>query len=279
MRNLPAISRLIPLTSLRHFYRLLRQFGSQAFHLQAAKECNRRTVLLDNCVSRSYKHFALYDNRHEGFHDRDPAGNLTDARNTNTQMANRFVQMLVNGEQGFSIADPSQLDYSFVDYEISPLRTTRAEYENGTSGQDSGCGGVDLLLCNCLDGTPIVGEIKADTDVNPFFGLIQGLMYAVELATEPQRARMKTFYPDKVSWGTAGPWIDIYLFLLNYPQDETSQCFLNLTRKISDRLLQDNSRTSKIVRRIVALHHPMSPENDNGFTVEFAFGPMGEFEP
>ena len=42
MRTDPALKRLIPLTPLRHFYDRLRDFVSDSFHREAARECLRR---------------------------------------------------------------------------------------------------------------------------------------------------------------------------------------------------------------------------------------------
>ena len=72
---------------------------------------------------------------------------------------------------------------------------------------------MDLLLCNHTDQTPVIGEIKADTDVNPFLGLIQSLMYAVELSTPAQRARLCTYYPGQFAESDTGSGIDISLIL------------------------------------------------------------------
>ena len=132
-------------------------------------------------------------------------------------------------------------------------------------------GGMDLLLCNHTDQTPVIGEIKADTDVNPLLGLIQSLMYAVELSTPAQRARLCTYYPGKFTENDTGPSIDISLILLRFPQDPMSQEFLNLTSRLSASLMADCAVAS-LIRRIAALETPMSPSGLDNLTVTFAHG-------
>lgn len=176
-------------------------------------ECLRRPDQLSKMVLSSYQHFAYYDNHLESFHSRTGQGALTDLRDANRQLANVFVQQVVANSVTVSSSPP--LDFSFVDFEISPIRTTRSEFETGDPGR-RGRGGLDLLLANRDDQLPIVGEVKADTDRNPFLGLIQSLTYAVELSTVPQRDRLARHYPGRFTLIESGPWVDIYLFLLRY---------------------------------------------------------------
>lgn len=269
MRDHPDITRLIPVTELRHFYRTLRRFGSKAFHRQAAMECLRRPDQLSKMVLSSYQHFAYYDNHLESFHSRTGQGALTDLRDANRQLANVFVQQVV--ANSVTVSSSPRLDFSFVDFEISPIRTTRSEFETGDPGR-RGRGGLDLLLANRDDQLPIVGEVKADTDRNPFLGLIQSLTYAVELSTVPQRDRLARHYPGRFTLIESGPWVDIYLFLLRYPADDDSQHFLTLTDQIAERIVSADSPVATIVRRIVGLHCPMTPDCPLNCSIAFSHG-------
>ena len=67
MRHDPSLKRLIPLTPLRHFYDRLRDFCSDSFHREAARECLRRPDRLQELVAESVSHFGLYDNQEEPF--------------------------------------------------------------------------------------------------------------------------------------------------------------------------------------------------------------------
>ena len=271
MRNHPDLRRLIPITALRHLYRLLRDFPKEEFQLSVAREFHRRPKQLAKLIVESRRHFKLYDNRTEGFHERSEP--LTEALRTNGKLANTLVQQLAAlGSRAAKVRVARQCDFQYIDYEINPRRTTASKFENGKSGQSSGTGWVDLLLSNANDQTPIVGEIKADTDVNPFFGLIQCLMYAVELSTESQRTRLKEFYKNRFAAGSSGTEevIDIYLFLLRYPEDQVSREFLTLTDQLSARLMADNTLGLGFIRRIVALENPMAEPALSAFSVAFS---------
>ena len=270
MRNHPDMKRLIPTTALRHLYRLLRDFPKEEFHLAVATEFTRLPKKVAKLVAESREHFALYDNRGEAFHRRGPDGVLTSSRLNSKHMADRLVVELVASKDRPAECKDTKLNFRYVDYDIGTLRTPRSEFESGKSAERAGTGGVDLLLSNAHDRTPIVGEIKADTDVNPFFGLIQCLMYAVELSTESQRARLNLSYPERFADGTAAPGIDLYLFLLKYPQDPLSKSFLTLTDQLSASLMADNMLGLGFIRRIVAVESSMSESSSNSFSVAFA---------
>ena len=270
MRNQPSLKRLIPITGLRHLYLLLRDFPKEDFQLEVARELCRKPKQLAELITKSRKHFELYDNKGEGFHDRGNDGRLTADRLGSKKLADRFLKQLA--AKSVNIASAHQYyKFVYVDYDISPYRTTGSQFENGASGESSGTGGMDILLSNEKDQTPIVGETKADTDVNPFFGLIQSLMYAVELSTPSQRLRLSQSYNGRFAESSPDQGIDIYLFLLRYAQDEKSQEFLSLTNQLSAKLLEIKT-ISTIVRRIVALESPMERDILNGFTVTFAHG-------
>jgi hypothetical protein len=268
MRNHQTLKRLVPITALRHLYRLLRDFAKEEFQLAVATEFNRRPDQLVKLIAESREHFALYDNREEPFHDRGSSGALTGRRQVSGCLADRFVVDLAGNERRSADCEDPNLNFYYVDYDIGTRRTTNSELENGKPASRAGTGGVDLLLSNAHDQTPIVGEIKADTDVNPFLGLIQSLMYAVELSTEPQRARLCKFYPSRFSEVT-DPVIDIYLILLRYPQDQLSQKFLSLTNQISASLLTNRKPGIGFIRRIVALESPL-PQPMTSFSVAFS---------
>lgn len=272
MRNQPALQRLIPITRVRHFYKLLRDFPKEKLQLEVAKELCRKPKPLAKMIVDSREHFAFYDNRLEAFHDRPTAEILTSARLQSRHLANTLVQDLARTRNHvIEIADAQQYDFKVVDYEISPLRTTASNFENGQSGQPSGAGGMDLMLASQVGQAPIVGEIKADTDVNPFLGLIQSLMYAIELSTAPQRARLNRFYQNRFAEWAPETGIDIYLILLRYPDDDRSQEFLNLTSRIAANLVAYEG-LSPIIRRVVALKNAMNQDALAPFTVAFAHG-------
>jgi hypothetical protein len=225
---------------------------------------------LAKLIAESREHFSLYDNREEAFHDRGADGALTGRRQGSSYLADRLIVDLVAKEHRSVACQDPTFNFRYVDYDIGTRRTTGSQLENGRPASRTGTGGIDLLLSNAHDQTPIVGEIKADTDVNPFLGLIQCLMYAVELSTEPQRARLCKFYPTRFAEITKSPGIDIYLVLLRYPQDPISQEFLTLTNQLSGHLVADNTLELGFIRRIVALESPMSESHGTTLSIAFA---------
>ncbi len=265
MRNDPALRRLIALTPLRHFYARLRDFEGQSFHREAAAECVRRPDRLQELIAESVRHFGLYDNREEAFHDR--VSGLTPARTRSGDLANRTLGLMALG--AVSVPKQPALEFDFVDYEVSPIRTTGSQFEDGTSGKHSGAGGIDALLATRSDRLPVIGELKADTDRNPFLGLIQSLTYAVELSSPPQRSRLAAAYPGRFAWPEGGPYIDIGLLLIRYPNDPGKAEFLHLVRRLVERLAVPDSAFSKLVRRVVCFRTEMVAIDHAEFEVEF----------
>ncbi len=265
MRNDPTLRRLIPLTPLRHFYDRLRDFESLSFHREALRECLRRPDRLQKLIAASVRHFGMYDNREETFHERITG--LTAARTENDDLANRTLGLLARGEVG--VPSYPEFEFDFVDYEVSPIRTTGSEFENGVPATRSGRGGVDALLAARIDRLPVIGELKADTDRNPFLGFIQSLTYAVELSTPAQRWRLAAAYPGRFAWPEGGPYIDIALLLIRYPEDPGKLEFLHSVRGLVERLAVPDTPFTHLVRRVLCLRTEMTTPDHAVFTVEF----------
>ena len=267
MRNDPTLRRLIPVTPLRHFYDRLRDFESQSFHREALRECLRRPDQLQKLIAASVRHFGLYDNREETFHDRIPG--LTAARAENSDLANRTLRLMALGAVGVPSHPALELKFDFVDYDVSPIRTTESEFENGIPATGSGRGGVDALLAARDGRLPIIGELKADTDRNPFLGFIQSLTYAVELSSTSQRSRLEAAYPKRFAWPERGPYIDIALLLIRYPNDPAKVEFLKLVRGLVEKLAVPDTPFSHLVRRVLCLRTEMTTPESVEFAVEF----------
>jgi hypothetical protein len=138
---------------------------------------------------------------------------------------------------------------------------------------------MDLLLANRKDKFPIVGEVKVTTDKDPFFALVQSLMYAVELTTESQRGRLTSAYGSRLSFPDKGPFADIYLILVSYPRDDDRSELLRLTSQLAESLLAPESFTSGIVRRIVCIETDDAEKDEVAFGVRFAFQDGKAIEP
>lgn len=266
MRHDKSLKRLIPVTALRHLYNLLK-VTSIGFRLEVAKEFVRKPSIVDCLVQTSSEHFACYENSSEGLHDRETSVLSSD------QAASSIVSsgLLKKVESGRCvIRDHDDFNFDFVDYEVNPHRTTGSFYETGRSGRSSGSGGMDLLLANHVDQFPIVGEVKVATDKDPFFALVQALMYAVELTTESQRIRLNSAYGNQLRFPNAGPFVDLYLVLVSYPTDDTRKKLLKLTSQLGESLLVSGLSTSELVRRIVCIETDSVDVDELAFDVHFA---------
>lgn len=270
MRTHPSLKRLIPLTPLRHFYRVI-ESACFDFRLQTATELLRKPAIIQTLVRKSSEHFALYQNSNEAFHNRAVSG-LSPNQLSSPVASSNLSSVIVAGNH--SIPNYPSLDFDFVDYEVNPLRTTGSFFENGKSGNSSGTGGVDLLLAQRPDKFPIVGEVKVESDKDPFFALIQALTYAVELTTQPQRQRLNFAYGNQLKIHSDGPFIDIYVVLVAYPKSKDRMECLRLTNELSQTLLKPSSPVAGLVRRIVCIETPPIAGNIR-FSVNFAYDSNG----
>jgi hypothetical protein len=137
---------------------------------------------------------------------------------------------------GVSGVSAAALACSYLDRELVATRTT-----GGATHQETAVR-LDLLLCNDADRTPIIGEVKRTSDMNPlhrhrkpatdkdpFSALIQALACAAQLSTPPQYARLARWggtenrgnrdYPVVADIAASDPPVfDVYVVLHNRPQ-------------------------------------------------------------
>jgi len=148
------------------------------------------------------------------------------------------------------------LDADYVDYELSPTRTTDSIHE---SGEPSGAGGgIDLLLANAKDRLPVLLEAKGATDRNLFLGIIQALTYAVEFSTPFQRERLQRAYPGRFEWQPGSAAVDLYLLVVGAPRSRHHSTFVGLVDDISRQLLLPGTAVAELVRRIVCIETDMA---------------------
>lgn len=153
--------------------------------------------------------------------------------------------------------DSPELSFSFVDREVALARTTgNAVFENDE--RSIRVRRPDWLLANAHDRLPILAEVKVGNDKDPFYALIQLLMYAAELATPTQMTRLQRHYPDRfaapASDKTAhGPVLDAYIVLSNYnSRSGIRQEILDTTNQLCQRLVGEKA-ISTYIRRIACL--------------------------
>lgn len=232
--------RIVPLTPLHHFYRELRKSNSTPesikFSLGGAAGIDPGEFLAE-LFCRSVDRFSVYRN----LEDELIPSNAARTNAVSDLFARRAVQAF---RDKTVVAD--RLSASYVDYEVSPMRTRRAAFEDGLSAKSSGHGGIDLLLRNEENGRPIVGEIKALTEsVGITFALIQASKYAVELATDNQWERLCKYYKEKFS-GSTHPGIEI--LIVSEVGSQLSESDITIAQQLSEDLLADNEVAKRLKR-------------------------------
>jgi hypothetical protein len=151
-------------------------------------------------------------------------------------------------------------EIGFVDYEISPYRTTNnAMMEDGRAGV-SGSGGLDLLLVDQSGGAsvPIIGEIKAKTDRNLFFALIQSLTYAVELTSRSQIERLGNIYRNCFNNLPDNSKVDIYLLFQEEPENVS---LYDETVEFIEQLFDNGGEICNFLRCVKFVHVELSDED------------------
>ena len=114
-----------------------------------------------------------------------------------------------------------------------------------------------------------VGEEMLDPDRNPFPGFIQSLTYAVEISTPAQRSRLAAAYPGRFAWPEGGPYIDIALLLIRYPNEPGKVEFLHSVRGLVEQLAVPDTPFSQLVRRVLCLRTEVTTPECAEFVVEF----------
>lgn len=186
--------RIIPVIRLRRLYRFLRALPASEIPALLAHHFSEKPELLLGLVREGRTDIEKYAaDPAEGFHPERKKDKLwwPHCLDKSAPFAKWLTAKL--GEKGvdheFNVIGAPELNFHALDYQVNPLRTPKAIYEDGVSGRRSGQGGIDLLLYRG-EGIPVIGEIKAATDVDLFTALVQALVYAVELSSNAQRTRL-----------------------------------------------------------------------------------------
>ena len=181
--------KIIPTTKLRDFYNLLRLFSPRTQESILEDFLRRDNVThLVNIFEESKKHFSQYKNIDERFRSQSPRKLPTRSsgiKNTSD------ITAIFEENPIRDVVNKKSLNFEYLYRELSPIRTTHARFDKGTSGRGAGIGGVDFIARNLRYDLPILGEIKVNHDQTPFLALIQLLTYLSELSTPNQRKRIK----------------------------------------------------------------------------------------
>ncbi len=262
----------IPQTRMRCLYDTLRHFGGEDVSKALVQSaCRKEGKNLIDLFAVSYSHFDQYSNVGESFGDgggrkKQSTTNFAEAFARSLERVPDEIDNLTRGLSG----DP-KLGFDFVDREVNFRRTSGGSlFEDGSSGQSSGAGGVDLWLRAHDGGLPIVGEVKAAGDTDAFLALVQALTYVCELVTRAQLERVEEHYSEHFPLGhltnSEGPYADIYLICEGEPK------LIEETHELAGLLLADRKTClGQKIRRIVCLVTPMGGAVDSlsqGWVVE-----------
>ena len=248
--------RVVPITRLRKLYKLLRVTPKDLHHAIAQGMANHPNALADLCIG-DVERISNYNNQ-EPFlpKRRSPLGA---PQGSVIERTNDLVGFLCSAGGKFVVPGCPELECEYIERELNPLRTTRSVFETGGKARSSGGGGIDLLLLNKQDRTPVIAEVKVGEDTNCFFGLVQALTYAVELCTPHQHARLakwlKDGYDVEISQDVVP--LDIYLVLFDPPPKALDRELCELSKQVA-KGLQSDPGFSKLIRRIVCLEAKMS---------------------
>ncbi|MDB2685916.1 hypothetical protein N9Y42_01785 [Mariniblastus sp.] len=261
----------VPQTSLRRFYETLLILStkdlrkSTADYLTKERGQKKRIGKMSKMIDQSIGHVARYINTGEDFHpDRGPVYKIDKYLDNRSKYAYCLQAKLRNGSEIYS--ESSKI--GFIDYEINPLRTTDyAVNDDGRIGT-SGYGGLDLLLVDQTEKTPVlvVGEIKAATDTDIFLAFVQSLVYAVELGSENQFERLRT-QPEncgKLEGLDLATGLDVYLIFQKHPSEVG---LYPQTRRFCEMLFQHGNLIKKIIRKIKFVQATLEDDGGVSFKV------------
>jgi hypothetical protein len=141
---------------------------------------------------RSFQHVArVYDNLKESMASgstRKPPPVVSGPLSKTTDVVSWLAKSIPK-----TVISRPDFDFEYVDREISPLRTTSSMYDTQMPAYRSGTGGLDFIGWNRHSNLPVLGEIKVESDQNPFYALIQLLTYLSEISTPKQIERINLF--------------------------------------------------------------------------------------
>lgn len=231
----------IPITKLRSFYTALADFSfSTETQLNIAKDFNRGDNIkkLISLYKESKSHFDhKYDNQNESFLS-DASRKPLNAQVSTISRTQDVIAALMSQNPKIKVDNPAY-SFEYLQREVSPIRTTHAEFDTGKSGKSSGTGGLDFIGWNLQDDLPILGEIKVGSDQNLFYALIQLLTYLSELSTHNQIERInntKLFGNHKILSINVSFYLYLIITDLSKEKRKLYEVVQELIRKIQDRV-------------------------------------------
>jgi hypothetical protein len=271
----------IPVTKLRSLYGMFDLFCSLECHLAMAEEARRdhNPATLAELFQRSVERFTEYSNVEEPFYpDHPPRKELPDPQGIDRIGGTTSLTSFLKAAGTAQVVENPDLDFVFVDRELVPARTTgNALFENGDPSIR--VRRLDWLLANAHDQLPVIAEVKVGNDKDPFYALVQLLMYAAELVTPAQLTRLRRHYPDRFKLPASaggvtdaqGPVMDLYIIISSYnPRSEPRQEILEATSELAQRLVVEEG-VSRYIRKIACLDVALERDKQLRFTKVFSY--------
>lgn len=179
--------RIIPITKLHYFYKSLARYSVKR-QTEICKELISNPDCLPHLYTNASKDFSRYSNIEEAFvssyYERKQPKFSKEITKTE-HLIERFQKQI-----NLIIKNNSSLSFKYIGREVSPWRTTKTIFETGSSARNSGGGGLDFIGIT-KNKSPVLGEIKIESDKNAFYAFVQLLTYCSELFTENQIKRIK----------------------------------------------------------------------------------------
>ena len=233
----PGDGTLVPITSLRQFYGLLKtELCPILLHREMLAAFVERPEGLIRLVQSAVAQMEPFETDHP----------LHGERNTELPQVDEIGDVRRTHDLvGFMNQHPEHFEQqlgTYVDYEVSPLNAPRPVFSDGRTAKRLH-GGADLLfvrkprVVEDADASdrlvPVVCEAKIGTDADPFAALIQVLVYATELATRSQMRRLKSLIDEHgATFDAEEPRIAAAVLLINPAARQREM--IEPTRRLAD---------------------------------------------
>lgn len=221
---------IVPITVLRQFYETMKLLETATW-VNLANFYSENPISLERLWNKSQMQFQIYENDDNWGRGETKPLPLVPKSVHSIQSTNEFTAFIKQANNSCS----KSTGYTYVERELNPRRTQRAEFSDKRRVNNSGAGGIDVLLRSSL-GFPAVGEVKVGRDKNAFFALVQAITYAVELSTRSQFARLKKHFGDTYKkLSDENGKVEVVLLMVNPVKDDTLKPVLKLISVLNER--------------------------------------------
>lgn len=237
----------VPCTTLRKRYLRLKKMDTQARLTECETLISDVSPLVHEFVQAA-EELKGYDRSGDRFYPKGQRKTTPHVKKGATEMLGRLMKEVVTV--------PAIPSYTFriTDREINPLRTAGILAPDGSTASRKGRGAGGLDYVGLLEGSsaiPILGEIKAGVDHDPYYAFVQLLTYLTELSTPPQLLRAKEHLFGERLRLDEPVRFDLHILLADY----------NARGKLKQAILQGTSLVAKAFRAklegIVEMRHPL----------------------